>query len=128
MTQQIIPQRFASGLPRLLLRVEGLVVMCLCLFAYAHFDLSWFHFAVFFLVPDLFMLGYLWNSRVGATIYNTGHTYIVPAILLLLAWQLDQQALLSTALIWLAHIGFDRALGYGLKYQTSFQHTHLNWR
>jgi hypothetical protein len=31
----------------------------------------------------------------------------------------------SVALIWLAHIGFDRALGYGLKYKAGFGFTHL---
>ncbi|MCS4316879.1 hypothetical protein M2407_001178 [Serratia sp. BIGb0234] len=32
---------------------------------------------------------------------------------------------LMAALIWGAHIGFDRALGYGLKYASGFADTHL---
>lgn len=31
----------------------------------------------------------------------------------------------AVALIWLLHIGFDRAIGYGLKYPSSFKETHL---
>jgi hypothetical protein len=31
----------------------------------------------------------------------------------------------AVALIWFAHIGMDRTVGYGLKYPTSFKDTHL---
>ena len=32
---------------------------------------------------------------------------------------------IKLGLIWLAHIGMDRAIGYGLKYPTNHKDTHL---
>jgi hypothetical protein len=78
---------------------------------------SWSWFAALFLVPDLSFLGYLAGPRVGAVAYNAAHGLVGPAVLAALSPWL--------ALIWVAHVGFDRALGYGLKYGTSFGATHL---
>lgn len=38
---------------------------------------------------------------------------------------LRNSTLLAIAIIWAAHIAFDRAVGYGLKYETGFNDTHL---
>ena len=81
-------------------------------------------FLVLFLVPDITMLGYLIGKKFGAHIYNLGHSYTGPAALLITGLQLDQ-ALTPFALIWIAHIGIDRALGFGLKQTTGFKDTHL---
>jgi hypothetical protein len=71
------------------------------------------------------MLGYLANVRVGSVIYNFAHTYITPAILLAIAYFAAKPQLVAIALTWTAHIGFDRLLGFGLKYPTHFKDTHL---
>jgi hypothetical protein len=71
------------------------------------------------------MLGYLANVRLGSTLYNFAHTYLNPAILLAIAFFADKPQLIPIALIWTAHIGFDRLLGFGLKYPTHFKDTHL---
>lgn len=114
-----------SGGVRLLLRLEGLAVIAVSLALYAHAGLSWPIFALFLLTPDLSMLGYLAGPRIGAAAYNLVHTYI-PALLLTLAGFLgDLPALTTAGLILIAHIGLDRALGYGLKYSTAFRDTHL---
>ena len=71
------------------------------------------------------MLGYMVNARLGAALYNLAHTEVLPLLLGAAAiFQNWRQALLFT-IIWLAHIGFDRLLGYGLKYPTFFKDTHL---
>ena len=85
-------------------------------------------FAGLSLVPDLSMLGYLGGPRLGAACYNAGHSYLGPAVLAALAVAASMPMLLSIACIWLAHIGFDRMLGYGLTYATSFGETHLGRR
>ena len=81
-------------------------------------------FFVCFFLPDLSMLGYLRGPKVGSYFYNWVHTYVTPAVLGLLSLR-DWHVGLLTALVWGAHIGFDRMLGYGLKYPGGFHETHL---
>ncbi len=108
-----------------LLRMEGLVVLVIAVAAYARLDASWLMFALLFLVPDVSMVGYLKDPRIGATTYNAIHTYVGPALLLLWAWWTGAALPAGIALIWLGHIGFDRVLGFGLKSPTAFTDTHL---
>lgn len=111
--------------PRLLLHAEGAIVFALSLWFYRAGHYPWWLFAVLFLTPDLFMLGYLIDAKVGAATYNLVHTLAAPMLLLLVALLLPSPAGLPYALIWFSHIGFDRMLGYGLKYPTAFKDTHL---
>jgi len=111
--------------PRWLLHLEGaaIFVLTICLYRSAHY--SWGLFALLFLSPDLFMLGYLVDVRRGAAFYNLVHTYAGPVVFLLLSFVLPGPHLVPFGLIWLAHAGFDRMLGFGLKYPTFFKDTHL---
>jgi hypothetical protein len=115
----------AMGAPLTLLRLEGLVMLAAASFAYQAVGARWSLFALLFLVPDLSMLGYLVNRRVGAACYNAGHSYLGPALLLALGTVFHTQTALAVACIWAAHVGFDRLLGYGLKYASGFGDTHL---
>lgn len=115
----------AGGSVRLLLRLEGLAVLALSVAAYAQFGAGWGWFALLFLLPDLSFFAYLAGPRVGALAYNAAHSYAGPLALLAAAMLGAMPALLAIALVWCAHIGFDRALGYGLKYTSGFGHTHL---
>ncbi len=117
-------------MPTLFTRIESLFILALAVGAYAHFELSWWTFGILFLVPDISMLGYLRNARIGAIVYNIGHSYFMPVGMLALYWfagSLNIQAewALPVGLIWGAHIAFDRALGFGLKYPTGFKDTDL---
>jgi hypothetical protein len=112
--------------PRPLLHLEGAAVLVASLFAYHWTHASWLQFALLFLLPDLSMLGYLANVRLGATAYNAIHTYLGPLALAGYSIQTSHPSLLPLSFIWIAHIGFDRMLGYGLKYPTQFKDTHLN--
>ncbi|WP_185983174.1 DUF4260 domain-containing protein [Aureimonas mangrovi] len=114
-----------SGTPRLLLRLEGLAVLAAATIAYAGTDAGWWMFAVLFLAPDLSILGYVFGARAGAAVYNAGHAYLAPAVLVALGIYGPAPQVLSVGLVWAAHIGFDRALGYGLKYPEGFPATHL---
>jgi hypothetical protein len=111
--------------PRLLLHIEGAAALLAAYLFYHQLDGSWLWFAVLFLTPDLFMLGYLAGKKAGAFCYNLGHTYSVPVLVLSALWFSGQTSYYSLVLIWFAHIGFDRVLGYGLKYETAFKDTHL---
>jgi hypothetical protein len=111
--------------PAALLRIEEAVLLVLTLFAYQHLHASWLLFAILFLTPDLFMLGYLANPRLGAASYNLAHTLTLPLTLLLSSYLKHWPVALAISLIWTAHIAIDRLLGYGLKYPTIFKDTHL---
>ncbi|QDZ12322.1 DUF4260 domain-containing protein [Devosia ginsengisoli] len=108
----------------LLQRLEGLAALGLGVAAYIWLGQSWWVFALLFLVPDIAMLGYLRSPRFGALTYNLVHTYAAPALLALSGLAVGPLAY-GLAAIWTAHIGFDRLLGYGLKLETGFEHTHL---
>jgi hypothetical protein len=111
--------------PKWLLRLEGLAVLAAASVEYGRQGYPWGRFFLLFLAPDLLMIGYLWGAKVGAAVYNAGHTYAAPLSLWLVAFFGHLPFLLPLALIWAAHIGFDRLLGYGLKYGTGFKDTHL---
>ena len=118
----------ADAAPRLILRLEAAAVMAASLTAYARLGEGWLLFAVLFLVPDLSMLGYLGGRKLGAAAYNAAHSYLIPAALGAAGLVLTQPLPIAITPIWVAHIGFDRLLGYGLKYETAFGHTHLGAR
>ena len=115
----------ATGTPRLLLRLEGLALAVVAVFLYPRVSDSWWLFAALILVPDLSFLAYLAGPRAGAAIYNAAHTTALPFALALLGLLLPAIILVAIALIWLAHIGVDRLLGFGLKYPAGFGFTHL---
>lgn len=115
-----------SGLPLRILRSEGLVLFFAALAAYfAGLEEPWWLVPLLLFVPDLFMAGYARSHRVGAWLYNFAHSYPAPAALGGLASIASEPLWQGVALIWFAHIGMDRALGYGLKYQSHFKDTHL---
>ena len=115
----------ATGGVKILLRLEGLTLFVGMVMLYAAWGGSWVVFAVLFLVPDLSFLAYLSDARFGAMVYNAAHSYMAPVTLMTLGFGFASPLTLSVALIWLAHIGLDRALGYGLKYSAGFGFTHL---
>ncbi|VTU15995.1 hypothetical protein H6CHR_00409 [Variovorax sp. PBL-H6] len=119
------PSGAAQGGVRILLRLEGLVVLAAAVAAYVHLGASWAAFAMLFLLPDLSFLGYLASSRMGAAAYNAAHSYIGPVVLLGLGLISGTPAVVALGLVWSAHIGLDHALGYGLKYGSEFGLTHL---
>ena len=111
--------------PRVLLQIEGAAVFVLSLFLYHFIGAGWIWFLVLFLWPDILMLGYLANVKLGASLYNLAHAEVLPLALAGISMTLQRKELLPFALIWMAHIGFDRMMGYGLKYPTFFKDTHL---
>jgi len=111
--------------PRWILHAEGAVIFVGSVIVYRQGHFGWWLFGLLFLAPDLFMLGYLANAKIGSALYNLVHTLTGPVSFLLGAYCLSAPRLIPYGLIWLAHVGFDRMLGYGLKYPTQFRDTHL---
>lgn len=114
-------------------RFEGGALAALAMAAAVALDAWWWPLALF-LAFDLSAVGYAAGPRVGAALYNAVHSYVAPAALGLwavgiLAWGMpgEVRAVLIAATAWVFHVGVDRALGYGLKHDDHFQHTHLGW-
>ena len=107
------------------LRAEAAVTFLVAILIYREMGGSWGLFALLFLVPDLSFAGYLGGPRTGALVYNLAHTSAIPLSLAGLGVLMPEPALVRLGLIWLAHIGFDRMLGYGLKLSQGFHRTHL---
>ena len=113
------------GQPGMLLRIEGLVLLAGSLLLYAQNRGEWWVFLVLLLAPDVSILGYLRGPAIGAAVYNMFHNYLPPAALALYSVLSGSHWALLLALIWLAHIGMDRLVGYGLKYSSGFKDTHV---
>jgi len=114
-----------TGAPRLWLRLEAATLLAASLIAYSTTHRSWWLVPLVLLLPDLVVVGYLSSTRLGAIAYNAAHSTPVPAAVIAFGWWQGNHLVLAIGLIWLAHIGLDRTLGYGLKYDDHFQHTHL---
>jgi hypothetical protein len=110
---------------RRLLRGEGLGLFAVAVAAYYGLGGPLVPFLLAFLLPDLGMLGYLLGPRIGSYTYNATHWLVGPAALGGLGVSTGTEVAVLAALIWAAHVGFDRALGYGLKRPTAFGDTHL---
>lgn len=106
-------------------KVESAVLFVALSATYYLLDFSWLVFVLLILMPDVSMAGYLFNPKTGAVVYNIGHSYVVPVVLLGGGVVLHFEWAVMGAIIWAAHIAADRALGYGLKLPAGFQHTHL---
>ena len=115
----------ATGGVRTLLRLEGLALFAGMTLLYGVWDGSWWIYAILFFVPDLSFAAYLAGPKFGAMVYNAAHSYLAPMAMMTFGFAGSSPLVLSIAMIWLAHIGIDRALGYGLKYAAGFAFTHL---
>lgn len=111
--------------PDTLLKLEGLAVFLLALALYWQQPFSWPLFWTTVLLPDIALLGYLVNAKVGARMYNITHSKLLPSALAVVAIVTANALFSALALIWFVHIGADRMLGYGLKYPEGFKVTHL---
>ena len=116
---------FVTGRPRRYLQIDGLVLFIAMIVLFAATHQHWWIFAVLLFVPDAFILGYLKNPRLGALLYNVGHSYLAPTVTIFVGWRASSLLTMAIGIIWLGHVGLDRFLGYGLKYDDNFKTTHL---
>ena len=110
---------------KILLKLEALSLTLLSVYLFLPLGYAWWWYPLLFLTPDLGMLGYLINPRLGAWTYNLVHHQAVAIVLYLLGLALSSPLWQAVGLIMLGHSSFDRVFGYGLKYFDSFKHTHM---
>lgn len=108
-----------------IIKLEELAEFVLGILIFSRLDFTWWYFPLLIFTPDLGMLGYLVNPKVGAWMYNLVHHKALAILILILGYYQQNQLILLTGTILFAHAAFDRLNGYGLKYEDSFHHTHL---
>ncbi|KDO33578.1 hypothetical protein SPRG_19208 [Saprolegnia parasitica CBS 223.65] len=117
----------ATGMVRVLLQLEGLFLLVACLVGYARLEGNWIVFACGFFAGDLFSVAYVGGNWLGASVYNLSHTLVGPLIVLAIYAALPSSpvGVAYAGLIWMAHIGWERSLGYGLRYPNGFLATSI---
>ncbi len=123
-----LKQGYVTGGMRWLLRLEGVAIFMFSLMAYEFMGFEWGFFILVFLIPDLSLFAYFHSARVGAIAYNTMHSYVLPLMIFAYGIFVSSAIAEKLAIIWIAHIGFDRALGFGLKYSRGYKFTHFGKR
>lgn len=108
-----------------ILRAEDAMLLVLAVYMNNWLPYAWWVYWAWFLAPDLSMIGYAINPRVGATFYNLAHHKGLAIIMCLWGLHFEIFSFIFIGLVMLGHSAFDRILGYGLKYNDSFNHTHL---
>jgi len=113
------------SLPKMMLHAEGGAIFITAILLYAKLGANGWAFLLLLFIFDLFMIGYVVTPRLGSIIYNIGHTEMMPLGVGVIGLLLNNETIIAFGLIWFAHIGLDRLMGYGLKYPTQFKDTHL---
>lgn len=108
-------------------RIEGLIIFAVGLVLFWHWNdtMPWWTALLIFFAPDLTFGGYVLGPKVGALCYNAVHIYAFGVASLAIGLTIPIPMLLVAGALWLAHSGFDRMLGYGLKSTEGFSLTHL---
>ncbi|MGQ7854470.1 DUF4260 domain-containing protein [Pedobacter sp. WC2501] len=111
------------------IRIEEAAITAIAIYFLTKYNMGlsvWLWLLLFF-SPDLSMIGYLVNTRVGAFTYNLFHHRAVAIALLAAGFTMHIDVIISIGLLLVAHSSFDRMLGYGLKFPDDFKHTSLGW-
>lgn len=107
------------------LKLEELVMFVLGIYAFNQLNFSWWWFLVLILAPDIGMLAYVVNNKIGAITYNIFHHKGIAIATYIIGVFLQNDIIQLMGIILFSHSAFDRVLGYGLKYSDGFKHTHL---
>ncbi len=108
-----------------LISLEEVAQCAFAVFLNTYLPYAWWWYWVWFLAPDLSMIGYVINTKVGAFTYNIVHHKAIALACYVAGVFMKSSELQFAGLVLLGHSALDRALGYGLKYRDHFQHTHL---
>lgn len=108
-----------------ILKLEEAGLFLLSIYLFSLLGYSWWVFPACLLLPDLSMTGYLAGPKTGARLYNLFHNKLLAILVLITGFWCSIPWLALTGVILLGHSAMDRALGYGLKLEEGFAHTHL---
>ncbi|WP_431162884.1 DUF4260 domain-containing protein [Flagellimonas beolgyonensis] len=108
-----------------IIKLEEVMMLALGIYLFDQLDFAWWWFVVLLLAPDIGMLGYLFGNKIGAATYNLFHHKGIAVLVYLMGAYIAMPVLQLAGIILFSHSSFDRALGYGLKYDNGFKYTHL---
>lgn len=118
--------QYTIDVVKYVLHLEGLIVLLGALYFYSQIQGNWWIFAALIFTPDIAMVGYLLNKRVGSYLYNVMHNYLLAVGIIAVGYFLYQNIfIVQLGIILVAHVGMDRFFGYGLKYPSGFKDTHM---
>lgn len=107
------------------IKIEELMQFIFGIYLFSQLDVAWWWFPLLLLTPDIGMLGYLANTKLGAFSYNSFHHKGLAIAILLVGFYLKNEVMALIGIILFSHASMDRIFGYGLKYSDHFKHTHL---
>ena len=107
------------------LRLEGLALAILMVVLIYNSTAPLWILPATFLLFDISIIGYKFSNKIGAKTYNFIHNATIPTILIAAGLLVDIEWISILGICWTFHIAVDRTLGYGLKHEESFTHTHL---
>jgi hypothetical protein len=107
------------------LKLESLAEFLLSIFVFSRLDYAWYWYPALLLVPDLSMIGYAFNTRIGALVYNIFHNKALGVAVGVVGASIGNPALVLAGVILYGHSAMDRVMGYGLKFPDDFKNTHL---
>ncbi len=108
-----------------ILKLEEAAIFLICIFLFSKLDFAWWWFPALLFLPDIGMIGYIINPKIGAFTYNLLHHRLLASLVAVYSLTYGNEYWQIAAIILFAHISLDRVLGYGLKYNDSFNNTHL---
>lgn len=108
-----------------ILKLEELFQFILGIYLFSTLSYAWWWFLVLILLPDIGMLGYLINTKIGAVTYNIFHHKGLAIVIFLVGIYFEIEVVQLTGIILFSHASLDRIFGYGLKYADHFKNTHL---
>lgn len=108
-----------------LLKLEEVALFSFSIYFYNQLHYDWWLFLALILLPDASMLGYLFNSKIGAITYNIIHHKALAIIVWWIGLYTKTEVYQLAGIILFAHSTMDRIFGYGLKYFDGFYNTHL---
>lgn len=105
--------------------LEELGMFLFSIFIFSSLPFAWWWFPVLILTPDISMIGYALNNKIGAILYNIVHHKAFSLFIFVIGYYLRNDVLLLAGAILFGHSSMDRMFGYGLKYFSGFKRTHL---
>lgn len=112
-------------MPKRILQIESALFFLISLYLFSLREQSWLIFILLLFTPDISMIGYLKNKKIGTIVYNLIHNYVLAIVLVILGNFTPHDWMVTLGIILFAHVSLDRALGFGLKYKSDFKDTHI---
>lgn len=108
-----------------IVKLEELGLFIFGIYLFSLLNYQWWWFLVLILTPDFSMIGYAFNAKSGAFLYNIFHHKGIAVLIYIIGSYLKIEMLQLIGVILFSHAAMDRIFGYGLKYEKGFKYTHL---